>query len=114
MSVGRISETTASSTSPRWTVEVVVLPKEGVNDPEGEAILGGLRNLGHETVDEVRAGRLMRLTVAAPDLAAAQAEVELMCERLLANPVIERYHIRLRPENHIGELLPPTTGIGAT
>jgi phosphoribosylformylglycinamidine synthase PurS subunit len=96
------TEATAPGVSIRWIAEVVVLPKVGVNDPEGEAILGGLRGLGHELVQHVRAGRLMRVTLAAPSLAAAQADLELMCERLLANPVIERYQVRVHPENEEG------------
>jgi len=78
---------------PRWQVEVVVLPKEGVNDPEGEAIRGGLRGLGYDGVEAVRAGRMFRLVVRAEHAAAAAAAVGEMCDRLLANPVIERYAV---------------------
>lgn len=76
-----------------WQVEVVVLPKRGVNDPEGESILGGLRGLGYGTVGRVRAGRVFQLLVDAPDAAAARAAVVEMCDRLLANPVIETYEV---------------------
>lgn len=79
----------------RWTAEVVVLPKEGVSDPEGQAILGGLKGLGFSEVRSVRAGRMFRVVVVAADRPAASAAVEAMCRRLLANPVIERYAVRL-------------------
>jgi phosphoribosylformylglycinamidine synthase len=82
------------STARRWTAEVVVVPKAGVNDPEGEAIRNGLRALGHAGVEQVRAGRFFRIELAAPDAATAAAEVTEMCERLLANPVIETFSVQ--------------------
>lgn len=79
-----------------WAAEVVVLPKPGVNDPEGDAILGGLRQLGYAGVEGVRAGRLFELFVSASDAAAAEGIVGAMCDRLLANPVIETYRVSVR------------------
>ena len=90
----------------RWLVEVVVLPKAGVNDPEGEAILGGLRSLGHAGVDEVRAGRFFRLILAGDSAEAAAAQATSMCEELLANPVIHTYQVTVR------EPLPPSSRKG--
>ena len=80
-----------------WLAEAVVVPKEGVNDPEGEAILGGLRSLGHDSVHRITAGQHIAITLAAADAASARAAVEVMCEQLLANPVIETYRITVRP-----------------
>ena len=80
----------------RWLAQVVILPKDGVNDPEGEAILGGLEKLGHRGVERVRAGRLIEVTLTASDGAAARASVVAMCDSLLANPVIEAYQVALR------------------
>lgn len=80
-------------TEQQWDVDVQVMPKAGVNDPEGEAILGGLRSLGYGSVERVRAGRLIRLVVAAPNVDAAEAEAARMADQLLANPVIEVYTI---------------------
>jgi phosphoribosylformylglycinamidine synthase len=77
----------------RWTVEVVVVPKEGVNDPEGEAILGGLRSLGYAAVSRARSGRFFTLTIAAPDAATAKADASRMADQLLANPVIQSFRI---------------------
>ena len=86
----------AKSIGQRWVAEVVVLPKDGVNDPECEAIRSGLEQLGHPGVEQVRAGRLIEVTLMASDGAAARASVEAMCETLLANPVIEAYQVVLR------------------
>ena len=76
-----------------WVAEVVVLPKAGVNDPQGEAIRGGLAMLGHGEVTAVRSGRFLRLTLEAADAEHARSAVAEMCERLLANPVIEAYEV---------------------
>jgi len=73
---------------------VLVRPKSGILDPQGKAVESSLRRLGFG-VDEARVGRLIDLDVEASDAAAARAEVERMCERLLANPLIESYEIEL-------------------
>lgn len=78
-----------------WDVDVVVMPKSGVNDPEGEAILGGLAMLGYGDVRRVRSGKLIRLQVAAPDESTAIGRASEMSDRLLANPVIEVYEVQL-------------------
>lgn len=80
-----------------WRAEVIVLPKEGVNDPEGEAILGGLKSLGYDGVQRVTVGRLLQLTVRAGDESSARQSVSRMCDQLLANPVIESYHVQIEP-----------------
>jgi phosphoribosylformylglycinamidine synthase subunit PurS len=80
-----------------WHADVIVVPKEGVNDPEGEAILGGLRALGYSTVGQVTSGKLLKLTVNAPDAETAKKSIARMCDQLLANPVIEDYQILLEP-----------------
>ncbi len=85
----------------RWLADVVVTPKPGVNDPEGETIRGGLRSLGFD-VDEVRAGRFIRLAVAASDVTEAERSVTSMCEQLLANPVIQTYSITIVEDERAG------------
>ena len=87
------------SESKTWRAEVIVLPKEGVNDPEGEAILGGLQSLGYADVERVTAGRLLRLMVRASDESLAKQAVSKMCDQLLANPVIEAYEVSIEPAN---------------
>jgi phosphoribosylformylglycinamidine synthase subunit PurS len=73
---------------------VLVRPKQGILDPEGQAVQSSLRQLGF-SVDQARIGRVVDLEVEAPDAAAARAEGERMCEQLLANPLIESYEIEL-------------------
>ena len=73
---------------------VLVRPKEGILDPQGQAVEGSLRQLGF-SVGEARVGRVVDLEVDAADAGKARAEVERMCEQLLANPLIESYEIEL-------------------
>ncbi len=81
----------------RFTASVYVALKPGVNDPQGNAVLGGLRSLGFSSVADVRVGKYLTLDLDAPDEAAAGAQVGEMCEKLLANPVIESYRIEVGP-----------------
>ena len=76
---------------------VVVRPKQGILDPQGQAVESSLRQLGF-SVDEARVGRVVDLEVESSDADAARAEVERMCEQLLANPLIESYEIALDPQ----------------
>jgi phosphoribosylformylglycinamidine synthase PurS subunit len=73
---------------------VLVRPKPGILDPQGEAVESSLRQLGFSVAD-ARIGRVVDLEVDASDAAAARTEIERMCEQLLANPLIESYEIEL-------------------
>jgi phosphoribosylformylglycinamidine synthase PurS subunit len=73
---------------------VLVRPKEGILDPQGQAVESSLRQLGF-SVGEARVGRVVDIEVEASDSAGARAEVQRMCEQLLANPLIESYEIEL-------------------
>jgi phosphoribosylformylglycinamidine synthase PurS subunit len=73
---------------------VLVRPKPGILDPQGQAVESSLRHLGFE-VGEARVGRLVDVEVATDDRADAIAQLERMCEQLLANPLIESYAIEL-------------------
>ena len=73
---------------------MLVRPKQGILDPQGQAVESSLRQLGF-AVGEVRVGRVVDLEVESNDPAGARAEVERMCEQLLANPLIESYEIEL-------------------
>jgi phosphoribosylformylglycinamidine synthase subunit PurS len=75
---------------------VAVRPKPGILDPQGEAVCGSLRHLGFD-VTETRIGRLVEIELTATDAETARAEVERMCEQLLANPLIETFEIELMP-----------------
>jgi phosphoribosylformylglycinamidine synthase subunit PurS len=76
---------------------VLVRPKAGILDPQGEAVESSLRHLGFE-VGQARVGKVIDLELAAEDEAAARAAIERMCEQLLANPLIESYEIELARE----------------
>jgi phosphoribosylformylglycinamidine synthase subunit PurS len=74
---------------------VLVRPKGGILDPQGEAVERSLRQLGFP-VEDARVGRVIDLEVDAASTEEARAQVERMCERLLANPLIESYEIALQ------------------
>lgn len=74
---------------------VTIMLKDGVLDPQGEAIRHALGGLGHKDVSGVRQGKLIELDLTATDPEAARAEVAKMCEGLLANTVIEKYSIEI-------------------
>jgi phosphoribosylformylglycinamidine synthase len=71
--------------------------KDGVLDPQGAAIGRALGQLGFTGVGEVRQGKMIELQLEDTDRAQAEATVRAMCERLLANPVIETYTIAIDP-----------------
>ncbi len=73
---------------------VLVRPKGGILDPQGEAVERSLRQLGFE-VGEARVGRVIDLEVDASTAEEARTQLERMCENLLANPLIESYEIEL-------------------
>jgi phosphoribosylformylglycinamidine synthase PurS subunit len=74
---------------------VTVMLKNGVLDPQGEAVKHALGTLGFAGVQGVRQGKVIELDLAATDAAAAEAEVKVMCEKLLANTVIESYRVEI-------------------
>jgi phosphoribosylformylglycinamidine synthase subunit PurS len=74
---------------------VQVMLKQGVLDPQGEAVRHALGSLGFEGVEGVRQGKVIELDLSETDRARAEAEVRAMCEKLLANTVIERYSVEL-------------------
>ena len=73
---------------------VLVRPKAGILDPQGDAVGHSLRKLGFD-VAGARVGRVIDLEVGVDDADAARAEIERMCGELLANPLIESFEIRL-------------------
>lgn len=75
-------------------VTVKVMPRKGVLDPQGKAIGSALRGLGFSDVGEVRQGKIIEIDLPEnADPAAARKTLESMCEKLLANPVVEDYEI---------------------
>ena len=70
-------------------VRVLVSLKPGILDPQGKAVEHGLREFGFQP-EQVRIGKLIELEVPGTDPAAAKAQVQAMCEKLLVNPVMEK------------------------
>ncbi len=79
-----------------FSVEVFVVLKPMVNDPEGLVIRDGLRTIGFNEVASVRSGKYLTIEMEAEDQADAESRVTEMCDKLLANPVIEEYRFSVR------------------
>ena len=80
----------------RFRLEIRVIPRPGLLDPEGKAIRHALHSLDYEHVHEVRVGKLLYLNVEAASSEEAREGAEAMCQRLLANPVTEDFEIDVR------------------
>ena len=76
-------------------VEVRVMPRGGLLDPQGQAVEHALHALGFGEVRQVHVGKHLVLQVEAPTREEAAARARLMCDRLLANPVTEDYHLQV-------------------
>lgn len=81
----------------KWLASIRVTLKPVVNDPPGLAIRDALHNLGHDDVKAVRSGKYLQVYLSAGSEDEARAQVDTMCRRLLANPVIEDYSFDLQP-----------------
>lgn len=78
-----------------FVVEAEIMPKTGVNDPQGESVLSGLQLLGFEGASKVRVGKVIKFRLDAASEDAARASATEMCEKLLANPVIEEFELSI-------------------
>ena len=78
-----------------FLARIYVSLKPTVNDPQGLTIAEGLRSLGFGEVQGVRAGKYIEVRLSAPDAEAARGRVDSMCDRLLANPIIETYRFEV-------------------
>lgn len=78
-----------------YSARVSVMLKPGIADPQGQTIERALPALGYDGVSDVRVGKVIELSLSASDEADARTRIEEMCERLLANPVIESYEIAI-------------------
>jgi phosphoribosylformylglycinamidine synthase subunit PurS len=74
---------------------VTVTLKNGVLDPQGKAIEGALATLGFDGVGSVRQGKVFDIEIEGGDKAKAEADLKAMCDRLLANTVIENYAVEI-------------------
>ncbi len=80
---------------PMFLARIYVTLKPTVNDPPGLTIRGGLHSLGFTSVESVRSGKYMEVRLEASSATDAQAQVEQMCRKLLANPVIEDFRFEI-------------------
>ena len=78
-----------------YVAKVYITLKPTVNDPQGLTIKGALHNLGFTSVEDVRAGKYMEVRIEESDLTEAKEQVNEMCRKLLASPVIENYRFEL-------------------
>lgn len=78
-----------------FLARVFVTLKPAVNDPQGETVLNALRQLGFDEIESVRAGKYLEIRLDGERESEAARRIEEMCDRLLANPVIENYRFEL-------------------
>ncbi len=78
-----------------YLAKVCVTLKPTVNDPQGITVLGGLKNMGYESVSEVRVGKFLEVKIEESDPHRAEIIANEICDKLLANPVIEQYSVEL-------------------
>jgi len=76
-------------------VKVFIKLKEGVLDPQGKAVKNSLSSLGFNTVENVRVGKFIEVNINEDDSERAKEEVNKMCRKLLANPVIENFEVEV-------------------
>lgn len=75
--------------------KIYVTLKPGVLDPQGKAVAHSLHDLGFDEVEDVRQGKYLEVGLTTKDKAKAEADLDEMCKKLLANTVIENYRIEL-------------------
>ncbi len=75
--------------------KIYITLKNGVLDPQGKAISGALEHLGFKGVNEVRQGKYIEVDFAGSDKKKAEAEIDAMCKKLLANTVVENYRFEV-------------------
>jgi phosphoribosylformylglycinamidine synthase len=81
--------------SQTFQARIYVTLRPSVLDPAGVAVESGLKQLGYESVEKVRIGKYIELKLSAENEAQAREQLDFMCDRLLANPVIENYRFEL-------------------
>ena len=78
-----------------FLAKIYVTLKPAVNDPPGQTVLAGLRRMGYESASDVRVGKFLQLKVEGMERLQVERQVDEMCQKLLANPVIEDYRYEL-------------------
>jgi phosphoribosylformylglycinamidine synthase subunit PurS len=80
----------------QYQAQIYVTLRSSVLDPAGVAVQSGLKHMGYDNVDSVRIGKYVELNLSADSEAAAQDQLNQVCDQLLANPVIENYRFELK------------------
>jgi phosphoribosylformylglycinamidine synthase subunit PurS len=81
-----------------YHARIYVTLRPSVLDPAGTAVQSGLKHMGYDNVEQVRIGKYVEVKLQAIDEATAKQQLDQMCDRLLANPVIENYRFELTTE----------------
>lgn len=81
-----------------YQAQIYVTLRPSVLDPAGTAVCSGLHHMGFETVEGVRIGKYIEVTLSAEDEPSARQKVDKMCDQLLTNPVIENYRFDIQPQ----------------
>ena len=79
----------------QFNCEVYIRPRADILDPQGDAVNAALSNLNFAGVSEVKVGKYLILTLEADDQTAAETQLDEMCQKLLANPIIEDYEMKV-------------------
>jgi phosphoribosylformylglycinamidine synthase subunit PurS len=83
--------------TPAMLARIFISPKKGVLDPQGQAVEKSLQTLGFTAASRVSLGKFLEITLDEQDPAKAKAMVEAMCQKLLANTVMEQYRVEILP-----------------
>lgn len=79
----------------KYQAKIFVTLRPSVLDPAGTAVQSGLKQLGYDNIEQLRIGKYMELSLTAVDSESARQQVDQICDRMLANPVIENYRFDL-------------------
>jgi phosphoribosylformylglycinamidine synthase len=83
----------------KYTASVKIMPNKNLLDPQGKAVLLGLKNLNLSTINDVRIGKSIDVEIEANSIEQAKENVELACKKLLANSVMEYFEISITPQS---------------
>jgi len=83
----------------KYTASVKIMPNKNLLDPQGKAVLLGLKNLNLSTINDVRIGKSIDVEIEANSIEQAKENVEIACKKLLANSVMEYFEISITPQS---------------
>lgn len=84
----------------KYQAQIYVTLRPSVLDPAGTAVQSGLKHMGYDTIEQVRIGKFIEVTLTAENEDQARQQLDHACDQLLANPVIENYRIDLKELTH--------------